>query len=94
VAAVDVFGTIFVETQLETAVMEQFRIWMPTYIQEIELQLGRTRGQIPPPRSYHTRNELASFPPDLMPVCIVVSPGLTEEPLADGEGVYTTRWAL
>lgn len=90
----DIFGPIFVDTTLETAAMNQFDLWMPTYIQEIEIQLGRTRGQIPPPKQYATRNEFTSFPADLMPMCIVVSPGLDGEPTAEGDGTYSAWFQL
>lgn len=90
----DVFGNIFVETVLETAIMTQFSDWMPVYIQEIEIQLNRTRGQIPPPKQYTTRNEFTSFPEDRMPMCVVVSPGIDNEPKAEGDGTYSAEFLV
>lgn len=84
----DIFGPILVGSTVEQAVMETLRTWMPTYIEEIELQLGRARGLIPPPKMYTTRNRFESFPDDRMPMCVVVSPGFTDQPTADGEGNY------
>lgn len=90
----DVFGNIFIETELETAIMDQFALWMPTYIQEIELQLNRQRGQIPPPKQYTTRNEFTSFPEDRMPMCVVVSPGIDNEPKAEADGIYSAEFLV
>jgi hypothetical protein len=90
----DVFKPIFVGTELEEAAMTTLSKWMPTYLQEIELQLGRTRDLIPAPRLYTTRNEFTSFPDDQMPMCVVVSTGLADPPLADGEGTYSGWFAL
>lgn len=89
-----VFGTITVGTEVETAVMAQLAAWMPTVIQEIELQYNRERGKIPPPKMYTTRNEFTSFPTDILPLCVVVSPGLADPPTKDGEGVFEAWWTL
>lgn len=90
----DVFEPIFTATQLEVAAMQTLSTWMPTYLQEIELQLNRTRGEIPPPAEYSTRNEFTSFPEDKMPLCVVVSPGLSDPPTKEGDGTYSGWWAL
>lgn len=83
-----VFDTISVGTNITTAVIDTIRKWMPTYLQEIELQLGRVRGEIPPPRYYTTRNRFINYPEEQLPLCVVVSPGLTEAPTKDGDGSY------
>jgi hypothetical protein len=82
------FDTITVGTDITTSVIETIRKWMPTYLQEIELQLGRERGLIPPPRFYTTRNKFMSYPEEQLPLCVVVSPGLTDAPTKDGDGCY------
>lgn len=92
--ASDIFGNIFIETELESAVMAQFATWMPVYIREIEIQLARTPGQIPPPKQYTTRNEFTSFPEDKMPMCVVVSPGIDNEPKAEGDGTYSAEFLV
>src|SRR4051812_35803706 len=89
-----IFGNILVGTQLEVAVMDTLRAWMPTLLQEIEIQLGRTRGEIPVPRYYTTRNEFTSYPEDQMPMCVVVSPGLLTPPTKDGEGIYSAWFQI
>lgn len=90
----DIFGPIFVGRQIEDAALETLRTWMPTYLQEIELQLQRVRGEIPAPRLYTTRNEFTQFPEDQMPMCVVVSPGLVSEPKREGDGTYNAWFAL
>jgi hypothetical protein len=67
---------------------------MPTYLREIELQLGLADHTIPAPRTYTTRNEFTTFPEDQMPICVVVSPGLAEEPYMEGDGTMTAWWTL
>lgn len=89
-----IFKHIFVAHELEVAALETLRIWMPTYLQEIETQIGPTRGLIPAPRTYTTRNEFTTFPEDQMPICVVVSPGLADEPHVEGNGTYGAWFSL
>lgn len=89
-----IFKHIFVAHELEVAALETLRIWMPTYLQEIETQIGPTRGLIPAPRTYTTRNEFTTFPEDQMPICVVVSPGLAGEPYAEGNGTMSGWFSL
>lgn len=89
-----VFGEVVLGTQVETAAMATLGQWMPTYIQEMEIRLGRTRGEIPPPRTYTTRNTLTSYPADIMPLCVVVSPGLADPPTKQGDGRFSAWWTL
>lgn len=89
-----IFDPISVGTDITTAVIDTLRKWMPTYLQEIELQLGRQRGLIPPPRFYTTRNRFINYPEEQLPLCVVVSPGLTEAPTKTGDGCYSGWYGL
>lgn len=89
-----IFEPIFDASILEYAVIATLRKWMPTYLREIELQRNLEPGRIAAPRTYGTRNEFTTFPDEAMPIVVVVSPGLTSEPRADGEGRYSGWWAL
>lgn len=91
---VDIFGPIFVADTVENAVIDTISTWLATYLQEIEVQRGMTRGSVPLIRSYATRNEWATYPEDQLPVCIVVSTGLADPPDVDGEGRYHGWWAV
>lgn len=89
-----IFGPIFTAHTLELKVLETMSIWMPTYLREIEDQMGRTLGQIIPPRTYTTRNEFTTFPEDQMPICVVISPGLSGEPYTEGNGTTSAWWSI
>lgn len=89
-----IFNPIFVAHKLEIAVMDTLARWMPTYLAEIENQLGAEEGRIPAPRTYTTKNEFSFWPADQYPVCVVVSPGLAEAPRREGNGNYTAWWSL
>lgn len=83
----DVFGSIKTGYQVEQAVMETLRDWMPTAIMELEYQEGREVGLIQPPR-YYARPRFEGFPMDYHPMIVVVSPGLADRPAAEGDGRY------
>ncbi len=90
----DVFEPIFDGSVLTRSVIATLKNWMPTYIQEVEVQRGYTQGAIPVPRIYTERNEFTTFADDMIPMVIVISPGLAGEPHHDGEGRYSGWWGL
>jgi hypothetical protein len=90
----DIFGQIFLASQLEQAVIDLHKLWMETYIAELSLQINWGGNKIPTPRSYTTRNHPDHFLDDQLPQMIVVSPGLGGKPVKDGEGIYRATWTL
>jgi hypothetical protein len=61
---------------------------------EVERQHHLEPGSTAAPRSWVTSSEIEKFPEDQLPAIIVASPGLTDPPLADGEGSYTARFEI
>ena len=88
------FGTIYVASQLEEAVIELLQEWFPTYLRDLESELGLQQGLLRPPLVYTTRNSFEGIPGDRMPICVVISPGLNDEPFTREAGKYTARWNL
>jgi hypothetical protein len=89
----DLFGPVFVATNLEQAMIATLKLWLPVYIPEIETLEGRPNG-IPAPRSYTTRREFDKFYEDQLPTVVVVSPGLDKNPVKEGDGTYRATWRL
>ena len=89
-----VFGRIVVAAQIEQHVTQTLQKWFPTYIREIEAQAGLSVGVIPPPANYTSRNSLDALAGELIPKCVVISPGLADAPIRDGEGWYRAQWQL
>jgi hypothetical protein len=73
-----IFEPIFDGHILAESVIATLKLWMPTYLQEIELQRGTERGAIPVPRVYTTRNEFTTFPEDIIPLVIVFRVGVEQ----------------
>lgn len=83
----DKFGPIFTGHTLEQATLDTLKMWLPTYLQEIELQLELPRGKLQKPRTYANRRRFDKFPEDQLPTVIAVCPGLAGKPLAEGDGM-------
>jgi len=90
----EVFKTIFVPSQLEEAVLNQLHMWFPTYIRQVEEQLGLPIGNIPAPGFYSNRNSFDYLAGEKMPKVVAISPGLYTDPTANGSGQYSTWWRL
>jgi hypothetical protein len=89
-----VFGDIFVASELEEATINLLKDWFPTYLRELELRTGTPVGVLVPPRVYTNRNDFETIEGDNMPLCVVMSPGLLDEPYTRESGKYTGRWAI
>jgi len=87
-----VFRTLFSADLLEEQAIVTLKKWIPTYIHEVERQRGLTVGDIPRPRYYARRNEFNGFPDDQLPMCIVISPGLIDQPERYGDGQHAAWW--
>src|SRR5205814_8604005 len=74
----DLFGPIRATWELEQAAVETLSIWFPTYLAELERQIGLTNKTIPrppTPESYHGGVDLESYFQDELPeVVVVVNP--------------------
>lgn len=89
-----VFKNILVASQIEEATLNQLQVWTPTYLREVERQLGIALEQIPRPALYSNRNSFDYEPGERFPKVIAISPGLADTPIADGGGIYRATWRL
>lgn len=89
-----VFGEIFVASELEEAVITTLKKWYPTYLRHVEEKLQLPVGKLVGPRVYTNRNNFDAIPGDDMPMCVVISPGLHDEPITRERGKYTAAWSL
>jgi hypothetical protein len=92
--SVAVFGDIFVASTLEEAVIDLLKKWFPTYLREVEERLELPVGVLVGPRVYTNRNDFETIAGENMPLCVVISPGLVDEPITRERGIYTAQWQL
>lgn len=90
----NVFGSILVPSTLEDATATMLQTWFPTYLREIESQLGLAPDSLIPPKKYTNRNKFDSLRGEDLPRCVVMSPGLASSPNKDGSGMYRASWRI
>lgn len=88
------FGRLVSASDVEQGIVSQLRKWLRDYLAEIDRQQRQDVGTLPLPRSYVISSEPERMPEDQTPTVIVVSPGTTDAPRADGRGHYVTRWQI
>lgn len=92
--ALSAFGPLVAASDVETALLNNVRKWLPDYLAEIDRLRGEAVGTMPYPRSFVISSEAEKMPEDQTPTLVIASSGLTDPPLADGGGVYTARWRV
>lgn len=87
-----IFGPVITGNDVENAVTDTLKLWMPTYLAEMERVSGRDPGVLPAPRSWSTVSTFYQYNDQQLPAAIVVSPGTDGEPERRGDGTYTAVW--
>lgn len=89
-----VFGHRVYRHQIEQAVADHLKAWVPTYHRFIERDLGLTAGHLEDPQSWQVTYELDKWPEQKLPAVVVTSPGQTDPMVKDGHGRYTGNWTM
>jgi hypothetical protein len=88
------FGRLVGAHHVEDAAIATLRYWLPTYLHEVERQSGQTPGALAKPRSYRVSSDVEKMPEDQTPAVILRSPGVADNPLINGSGVYEAQFTL
>lgn len=89
-----IFGQLFDADLLESAVRDKLKLWMETYLREIEIQRGLQLGDLVRPKAWLVSEEIDKEWGDKVPAVVVVSPGLAAPPVAEGDGSYASLWRI
>lgn len=91
-----IFGPIHTDDQVEDAVLATLQKWLPTYMSEVERQLGLTVGyyQRPFESSYTARTDYEAWPEEMMPVVSVEGLVIEDDPRRDGRGMMSGKFAM
>lgn len=92
----NIFGNIVTGDEVENAVIDTLKVWIKTYMHEMERRQGLDLDTYPGIKSYSTHSTFETIPgDDFLPMIVVVSPGLTEPPLKEGgEGNVRATWSV
>ncbi len=87
-----IFGPIVSGHDVESHLVAVFKRWAGTYLAEKERQDGLEAGTLARPRSIGVADSLDKFDEDQLPAIVLVSIGLAERPVKNGDGYYRGRW--
>ena len=88
------FGPMVHASKVEAAARDTLKLWTPTYVAEMERQLGLAPRTLPLIRSWITTTDVDQWAEEALPSCLLLSTGLAETPVKDGRGSYRARFAL
>jgi len=93
--SIEVYGRLIDATQVEDAVEDSLKLWLPAYIAEVERQNSMDPQSLPLPASYSRVNEFYKWSEDQLPAVLIVSPGLAPTiPKMKGNGIYHCWWRV
>ena len=81
---------------VEVAVRDVLRDWLPGYICEAERRKGWVVGDTPVPRGWvRTGRDLQKLNPDQLPCVVIMAGGIPDPPRKEGApGILTATWLL
>lgn len=86
------FGRIVSDDTVEDAVIATLRKWLPTMLSEVERQRNLQQGYHERPQDYTSRTEFDKWPEEQLPLVIVVCPGISDDPVKEGRGIYRAKY--
>jgi len=87
-----IFGTLVEGGAVEKATELTLKTWIDTYLAEVERQSARVAGSIQRPRSWINVSDFEKW--QALPCIMIISPGLSDVPVRDGNGYYRAVWTL
>lgn len=89
-----IFGPMVSGGDVEGWVLDLCRRWFGTYLSEVERHHGIEAGTLARPRAYVPAQTYDKWPEDQLPALMVLSPGVAELPLKEGDGRYRAAWLI
>jgi hypothetical protein len=90
------YGTLLLTTDVDKAVTEMVKLWLPTYLTNFEQERGLRNRTIKRPEvsSYSSTLEDVEFPDRILPAIMVTSSATDAVPQLDGDGNYYASWLV
>lgn len=89
-----VFGAIVTGNDVEQAAVTTLKLWLPSYLAEMERKTSRPPGSLPTIGDWRTTNRFPRSETIAPPAGFVVSPGLTDRPERRGDGSINGWWRI
>jgi hypothetical protein len=88
------FGPLVVNTDVDEAIINHVKLWLPTYLAQTERERGQSIGRFnrPKDKSYNSVLTDDEFPDHALPAILVTSADTRGDPQKDGNGNYYAAW--
>lgn len=87
-----IFGRVVSDDQVEDAVIATLQKWFSTMLSEVERQNGLEAHYYERPQGFTSRTAFDKWPEEQLPLVIVICPGIEDDPLKEGGGLYRSRY--
>jgi hypothetical protein len=88
-------GPMVTGADIEDAVQDLLRAWLPRYLVAAELQHDYTPGSTPTPKGWAiTGRDLQKLLSDQLPCVVLLSAGIGTPPQREGTGVLSATWGV
>lgn len=89
-------GPMLAGLDVEQAVFQTLRDWLPAYLAEAERQHELPAGEVPTPKGWViTGRDLQKLTSDQLPCVVIMTAGILDPPVREGApGVLTARFAV
>jgi len=89
-----VFGPINDAGVAEHALLNHLKLWLPTYLAEVDRQRGLVAGATAVPRSWQIVQQFDLSEEPQMPAVIIESPGPNDTPKKEGDGTVRVTYEM
>jgi hypothetical protein len=89
-----IIGPIISPDVVRDALVSYLRLWLPTYLCEIDEQRGLERGITAWPRSWQIVPNVDNTLEGQIPAMLVICPGITKPPIKEGDGTYRATYTV
>jgi hypothetical protein len=91
----NVIGTVVTGEMVAAAIEDTIKIWSPVYLADVGVAHGFARGALAPFKGYVPAiDESAMLEGDQLPLCVIVAPGILDEPRRYADGHHEATWAV
>jgi len=89
-----IIGTINGADIVQSKVIAHLKLWLPTYLCEVDEQRGLPRGKTAWPRSWQVVPSLDNSLEQQLPAMLIICPGTASKPIKEGDGKYRATYTV
>jgi hypothetical protein len=89
-----IIGPIISADVVQDSIVAHLKLWLPTYLCEVDEQRGLARGLTAWPRSWQVVPKFDNTLERQLPAVLVICPGTSKPPIKEGDGSYRATYTV